>query len=1009
MPTFQEILRRLALFWEQQGCIIHQGYDLEMGAGTFNPATFLRALGPEPYRAAYIEPSRRPADGRYGENPNRTQHYFQYQVILKPSPPDIQELYLKSLEAIGFHLKDHDIRFVHDDWEGPTLGAWGMGWEVWLDGMEITQFTYFQSVGGQALKPITGEITYGLERVAMYLQKVDNFFDLKWNEQLTYGDLYKRNEIEWSRYNFEEASTDMWLHSFEEYEKEAKKLIEKKLPIPAFDFVLKASHAFNMLDARRYISVTERTGYIARIRALACAVAEAYVASRAEQGYPLLKYAVDEPALPPLRDLPAILTQQDPLHKMTFLLEIGTEELPTTFVPIGMSQLEQKMRQLFTHEGLRFDDLKIFGTPRRIAIEVLGLQAARPATSEERRGPALERAFDSTGNLSAAGEGFFRSLGLQGLTLQGIQAGQFPQVVLKEQKGVQYLFVTHFVPSKSAAEILAEQLPKLILGLEFPKTMHWGNHEISFPRPLRWIVALLDDSILPLQVGPVYSSNVSQGHRQRSPGSVIIPHARQYVRTLLDHQVMVDVGARRESILDQIVELEKELNMRVIEKERVLPQVLNLVEWPTLTHASFSGDFLKAPSEVLISPMVEHQKYFPLEGRDGRLANSFVITCDTQPTDLIRTGNQKVLSARLSDGLFLYHEDLKTPLDAFAEKLKNVLFQKELGSVHDKVERIIAHSRTLHALLPLCAEPQLLRAAQLCKADLASHVVGEFPELQGIMGRIYAHHQQEDAEVAQAIEEHWMPRSEGGSLPVTGAGTLLSIAEKLDNLLGCFSVGLKPTSSSDPYGLRRQILAIVRILIQGKHRLPLDKVLAECLSHFPEKYRNPAVLEEIHAFITNRIKTVFLEYGFNKDEIEASLSTGITDIYDTFCKVKALHEFRDDSHFSLLFEVYKRAKGQLNSEKSGVFSAALLQEPAEIQLNQALDSFEGLVRDSLTQHNYAQAYKQISELQLPLHTLFEQVKILSDDENVRRNRLALLHRVFCLFNELLDFSKIQEK
>ncbi len=1008
MVPFQEMIRRLTNFWEEQGCIIHQGYDLEMGAGTFNPATFLRAIGPEPYRAAYVEPSRRPTDGRYGENPNRTQHYFQFQVVLKPSPPDIQDLYLRSLEAIGFDLKKHDMRFVHDDWEGPTLGAWGMGWECWMDGMEVSQFTYFQSVGGHVLKPIMGEITYGLERVAMYLQNVDNFFALKWNGQLTYGDIYKQNEIEWSRYNFEEASTEMWLHSFEDYEKEAQKLIAKELPIPAFDFVLKASHAFNMLDARRSISVTERTGYIARIRALACGVADTYLISREKQGFPLLKYAPKQETPLPLI-LPSSLTQLDPLHKFNFLLEVGSEELPATFVPIGMNQLEVKVKQLLHSEELKFDEIQIFGTPRRLAVEVKGLQAMRASSVEERRGPPVERAFDASGKITPAGEGFFRSLSMDNISLQAIKNGELPQVSIKDQKGTPYLFVTLSIPSKSAAEILSEQLPKLILGLEFPKTMRWGDYDISFPRPLRWIVSLLDEEVLPLQVGPIRSSNISQGHRQLSPGPLTIRNARHYVSALRDRKVMVDVSERGEAILHQIAELEKELDVHVVERERVLPQVIHLVEWPALTYATFSKEFLKAPSEILVSEMVEHQKYFPIENRAGQLADLFVITSDTQPTDQIRSGNQKVLSARLSDGLFLYQEDLKISLETFTEQLKQVLFQKGLGSVYDKVQRIILHCRTLHQFAPICALPQLERAALFCKADLASHVVGEFPELQGIMGRIYALHQGEEVEVAQAIEEHWMPRGEGGSLPATSVGTLLSLAEKLDNLLGCFAVGLKPTSSSDPYGLRRQVLGIVRILIQGKHRLPLHEVLKECLAHFPDKYRSPLVLEEVLAFITNRIKTVFLEYGFSKDEIEASLSGKVTDIYDTFCKIKALHEFRDDSQFALLYEVYKRAKGQLNTERGGEFSASLLQEPAEIGLNQALDSFEDQVRSSLSKRDYKQAYRQISELQLPLHTLFEQVKILADDPVVRQNRLALLNRVFGLFNELLDFSKIQEK
>ena len=285
---FQALVIALTQFWTQKGCVFNQGYDLEVGAGTFNPATFLRSLGPEPYRAAYVEPSRRPTDGRYGQNPNRLQHYFQYQVILKPSPLDIQDLYLESLEFIGFNLNQHDIRFVHDDWESPTLGAWGLGWEVWLDGMEITQFTYFQQVGGLPLNPISGEITYGLERLAMYIQNVDSVYDLKYNQQLTYGEIYKRNEFEFTTYNFEVSSPELYSKLFELCEWEANLCLQKKLPLPAYDMVMKCSHAFNMLDARGAISVTERTGYIARIRHLAKKVAETYLDNRKEQGFPLL-------------------------------------------------------------------------------------------------------------------------------------------------------------------------------------------------------------------------------------------------------------------------------------------------------------------------------------------------------------------------------------------------------------------------------------------------------------------------------------------------------------------------------------------------------------------------------------------------------------------------------------------------------------------------------------------------------------------------------------------------
>ena len=289
--TFQELILRLQQFWADQGCVVLQPLDMEVGAGTFHPATFLRAIGPERWNSAYVQPSRRPTDGRYGENPNRLQHYYQFQVVMKPSPDDFQELYLQSLNALGLDTLTHDVRFVEDNWESPTLGAWGLGWEVWLNGMEVTQFTYFQQAGGIECYPVTGEITYGLERLAMYVQGVDSVYDLIWAQgphgPVTYGDVFHQNEVEQSAYNFEHADVPFLFTCFEQYEREAMKLVELEMPLPAYEMVMKASHTFNLLDARHAISVTERQRYILRVRTLARAVAEAYFASRAARGFPL--------------------------------------------------------------------------------------------------------------------------------------------------------------------------------------------------------------------------------------------------------------------------------------------------------------------------------------------------------------------------------------------------------------------------------------------------------------------------------------------------------------------------------------------------------------------------------------------------------------------------------------------------------------------------------------------------------------------------------------------------
>jgi glycyl-tRNA synthetase len=984
MLTFQQVIQRLTDFWERQGCIVHQGHDLEVGAGTFNPATFLRCLGPEPYSTVFTEPSRRPKDGRYGDNPNRIQLFHQLQVIIKPSPHNIQKLYLDSLKAVGLKVEEHDIRFVHDDWEGPTLGAWGLGWEVWCDGMEITQFTYFQAVGSLPLNPISVELTYGLERLAMFIQNVDTMFDVKWNKTLTLRDIIHRNEVEWSTYNFEAASTAMWQGHFDDFEKEAKQLIAVHLPIPAYDFVIKASHAFNILDARGVISVTERTGYIARIRDLARLIAMEYLDSREKLGFPLLKEKKDS--------LPTVLKPPqksfNPKKSRNFLLEIGSEELPATFVPHGCAQLERAMRTLLDSHELKYSSIKTYGTPRRLSVLVEDLVEGTAAKTIERRGPAISAAFDSSGILTPQGSGFLKSTGIGSASLDAIQAGKVKSLEIRDN----YLYANISQTGKAASLILAEQLPKLILGLDFPKKMRWADLEISYARPLRWIVALFGAKIIPFSVGNITSNRISYGHSQLCLKKISLKNPEQYLSALRDHYVLADIEERKNAILMQLQQIEKDLDGKVLEQNKVLPQVLHLVEWPQLTHASFDANFLRAPPEVLISEMVEHQKYFPFADTRGTLKNLFIITADNRPNDLIRKGNQKVLSARLSDGVFLYEQDLKVGLAQFNEKLRLMTFQKELGSMLDKVERVIFTAEALNDLLKIADQKKLLRAALLCKADLASALVGEFPELQGTIGKYYARAQNEDADVASAIEEHWMPRGEKAPLPKTSIGIVLSLADKMDNLNSYFKVGLKPTSSSDPYALRRQAFGIIKILIENKLLIDLKEFLTE---------------EPLH-FLTSRAKSLFEEEGFKKDEIDASLQGLCINPFDQYCKVQALHEFRKTGDvFSKLFEVYKRAKGQIEKPTTVVFNPSLAIEPAEIALVKQLDLLHKHWKETLVERNYAAAFVHIAALQPYLATLFDTVKILADDPKLRDNRIALLQKIFSYFQELLDFSKIQ--
>ena len=1015
MLHFQQLIRKLDEFWQKQGCILQQGYDLEVGAGTFNPATFLRCLGPEPYQAAYLEPSRRPSDGRYGQNPNRLQHFFQYQVIIKPSPLNIQDLYVESLRALGLNLDQHDLRFVHDDWEAPTLAAWGLGWEVWLDGMEITQFTYFQMVGGLSLKPITVEITYGIERLAMYLQGVSSIFDLQWNEHFTYGEIYQRNEIEWSHYNFEEANTKMWWQHFEDFETESKRLIEKKLPLPAYDFVMKASHAFNILDARGVISVSERAGYIVRIRQMASSIAQSFVKSREELGFPLLKES-ERKALPKVK-APAQITQES-----DFLLEIGSEELPAAFIPQAIARLKTALMKLFNEQKISFESIDIFATPRRLAVLTKKLAASTTAEQIEKKGPSVLAAFDEKGHARAAAKGFFGSFESPVLNLDEIKSKKDERFSIESIKGQDYVFARTLKESRSSASILQEKLPSLIEELDFPKKMRWADYNVSYARPLRWIVALFGSECIEFRIADIISGKTSYGHSQIKAEAFELKEACSYAQRLKEYFVMANVEERKKAILAQLENIENQENAIALEKERVLEEVVHLVEWPKLIAASFDAEFLKAPAEVLVSEMVEHQKYFPLarkiaknEKKDVKeLLPRFVICANKELAEdaskVVVDGNLRVLSARLSDGVFLFEQDAKNPLEYFAEKLKKVSFISKLGSLLDKTKRLKQFSKIINEELQIADEKKLFRAAHLCKADLSSSLVHEFPGLQGVVGRLYAQKQAEDEEVASAIEEHW---SHG--VPQKPVSLVLSLADKMDNLIACFASDRQPSSSSDPYALRRQSLSIVRSLVDGKHSLALSDLLKNLYEKFHQSLDSHDTLLEkeqglknLNEYFLNRIKTIFAEYGLEKDEVQASLSSGFNDVYDLYLRAKALHETRKESSFQALYEVYKRAKGQLAKDKNQkTFSEKLLKEETEKTLHRELLKTQKLVAASIAKKDYQKAYQEMSTLQIHLSDLFDNLRILCPEEEIKNNRLSLLRLVFKLFEELLDFSKLQ--
>ncbi len=845
--------------------------------------------------------------------------------------------------------------------------------------------------------------------------------------QIRYGDVFKRNEWEWSHYNFHEADVSMWLRHFEDFEKEAKRLIRAGFPIPAYDFVMKASHAFNILDARGVISVTERTGYIGRIRALARQLAETYLKSREDQEFPLLRN--HKPALK--SSSPTLAAHKwSAEEKEDLLIEIGSEELPATFVPLGMAHFERLMTHFLREKNLAFEEIQSYGTPRRIALLVKGLRGGTATQTIEKKGPSLQSAFESDGTPTKAAGGFFRSLNVEPKTLQQIRHLEIPSVEIRKVNGTDYLFAQVLVEGQSTRSLLAEALPSLILGIDFPKKMRWGSSDIEYARPLRWIVTLYGKEIIPFQVGDISSDRISYGHRFFGNTPISLTTASQYVEQLKNQHVMASVEERKTSILQQLEEVEKTSKGIVVAKERVLPQVLYLVEWPYLTTAAFDPLYLQAPKEVLISEMVEHQKYFPLVNTKEQLLPHFVITCNTPPSDLIRKGNEKALAPRLADGYFLYQEDLKKPLEAYNEKLKGITFQKDLGSMAQKVFRLFSYIPLLHRYLPTVDLKKAERAAHLSKADLATELVGEFPELQGTIGHLYALHSNEDPEVAKALEEQWMPRSEKGSLPQTGVGILLSLADKLDNFFSCFALNVPPTSSSDPYALRRQALGLVKILIHEEIDLPLKDLLEEGFEIFlknPElssqtsafaKENKTKIVSDIYHFISQRLRTVLLDENFEKDEIEAVLSKGQITILEAHQLAHALHEFRElqPVAFSTLLEMTTRARKILSStlpkEMAAPKSSAWTIDPtflsheAEQALFFHLEKLDQLLEEK--HPSYLMRFERLSSLGPFVARLFDAVKILDDDTHLRHNRLALLHWAWQLCDQLVDFSKIQE-
>ncbi|MFZ5820798.1 MAG: glycine--tRNA ligase subunit beta [Chloroflexota bacterium] len=1010
MPSsFQSIILELQDFWASHGCLITQPYYTQVGAGTMNPNTFLRVLGPEPWNVAYVEPSVRPDDGRYGENPNRFQLHTQFQVILKPDPGNPQELYLESLKALGIDPRQHDIRFVEDNWEQPAISAWGLGWEVWLDGQEITQFTYFQQMGGVALDPVSVEITYGLERILIALNNAKAIWDEEWGAGVTYGEIRHQEEFEHSKYYFETADVERVRAMYDLFSAEADACLAAGLIVPAHDYVLKCSHSFNILDTRGAISVAERQAFFRRIRELAKGVAVAYGEQRKQLEYPLLKESREQRIEISKPDYSLLSSP------CSLLFEIGVEELPASDVDIAHQALSARIPALLDELHLAHGDIRIFSTPRRLAVSVADLSPSQPDRESLVKGPPADKALVGqianlstpfiTGQISnltytPAAQGFAKKNGVDTKDLE-----------IREEGGGKYVFAVVKQKGRPTPEVLAEALPKLVADIKFEKSMRWNDSGVAFSRPIRWFVALLGDTIIPFEYAGVTSGNVTRGLRPYDSPEIKIPSADKYFDILRAAGITLDKEERKASIVEQVKQAAALMGGEVIIEEALLDEVTNLVEMPTAVMGGFDKEYLSLPRDVLISVMKKHQRYFPVEspspaGRgargEGRLLSHFIAirNGDDLHIDIVREGNEHVLGARFADADFFVREDLKRKLEEYRPKLSTLTFHTKLGSMLDKSDRMLKLGAELALMLgykDVSLLKPVARAIYLAKADLATQMVTEMTSLQGIIGGEYALRSGEDLEVAEAIGEQYQP------VPQGKVGLVVALADRIDSLVGLFAAGLAPTGAKDPFGLRRAAIGVVQPLIEHDLDFDLARAVKESAKVQPIQVSQEAQTQ-ILDFIAGRLSVVLKDMGYRYDVVDAALAEQSANPAASARAVKQLQAWVGRGDWHEILPGYARCVRiirSVGSEQRAEIREQLFVEAEEKKLYTALQTVS---RQPSTINEFLEA---VVNLIPSINAFFDKVLVMAEDEKVRTNRLALVGQIANLSNGLADMSKLE--
>jgi len=1004
---FQDVIGTLERYWGAQGCVLLQPHDMQMGAGTFHPATVLRSLGPQRWNCAYVQPSRRPSDARYGENPNRLGHYYQYQVILKPSPLNIQALYLGSLEAIGIDLKKNDVRFVEDDWESPTLGAWGLGWEVWMNGLEVSQFTYFQQVGGITCTPTPGEITYGLERLTMALQGVDNVYDLTWVDGVSYGEVFLRNEIEQSKYNFEHSDIDQLFDLFNKHFAECGRLCEVGLALPAYDQCIATSHTFNLLDARGAISVAERQQYIRRIRELAVLCANAWMDNMPAGTIPARR---PEPAPNPTFDA-------QPTGSGQLLVEIVCEELPATTVRATLKALDKGIGEIL--DGIDCGAHRTYASPRRLAVVIDDVAAESPTVDKVVTGPPADRAFKD-GAPTGAAIGFARGKGVDVADLEIIDGPKGKVVAARVREG-----------GDKTVDLISAGLEKLILGLNFKKSMEWGHGGTKWVRPIHHVSAVYDGVPIPCRVAGIPVGNTTIGHRLHGYEPFTFAGETDWLQSLRERHVEPDLDKRAAAIAEMLVVATETLQVDPIDEPKLSEEVLHLVEWPTLVRGAFNEELLALPPKLLVETMQHHQRYFPTYV-DGKLTNQFVVISNNPFADEehVARGNANVLLARFDDARFFMAEDKKQRLEEHGEQLSKMRWIRGLGTMHDKQSRVATLARKIAPLVG--ADPDLAgRAGELCKCDLVTNMVTEFPKLQGHMGNLYAAAQREDGAVANALEEQYLPAFADDEPAQSPEGMALALADRLDTLAGCFSINMKP-KGGDPQGLRRAALAIVRTFALREIHVDLRKLFRTAIDSFHlhvvvgstagsfeawEKYRGTAnepayadeVAKELTDFTVARFRAWAISEGSSADLVDAVIAASVPNPVVLARKATALKGIAGQPDFKSIMITFKRV---LNITRAADYPEPTREQcthPAEVALFHHSRRVAVSVTASVAKLDFVAALDHMLSLQQPVADFFDAVMVDSDNPTEKAVRMGLLLGVGRTFLELADFSRISTR